>query len=170
MSFRTHGHAGATLQQHTAERVGTCCWAPCSSRGAPASSIHEATSTQGCSLRPLPNRRSKPTGCLQALPHAALLPQQPQRRGTEPSTQGLGSRAQTPCLPLGCPLPALPMPPQPTGLHRVPTTVPSCPVPTCPCQTPRPSPAAARSGGLGANSEGKPMCIAPFSEPAAAPC
>lgn len=175
VSFRTHGHAGATLQQHTGalqtQQKGLGCAA-----GLPAApevpQHHPSMRSHPPGLQPSSTAQQEkqthrvPAGTAPCRSPSSGAPAQ----GDGAQHPGAGEQGPNSLPSFGVPTASPPHDPQPTGLHRVPTIVPSCLMPTCPCQTHRPGPAAARSGGLGANSEEKPMCVAPFSKPAAAPC
>lgn len=122
--FRTRGHArDHPAAAHwgypaAAERVGMSSWAPCSSQGAPASPTHEVTSTRGCSSHLLPQKEKQthrvPAGSAPRCSPSSAAPAQ----GDGDQHPGVGeqgtSSPPSPVLPSGCPLPALPVPPQPT--------------------------------------------------------
>lgn len=117
-----------------------------------------------------PTGEANPQGACGHCPTLLSFLSSPITGGRSPAPRGWGAGPKLLAFLWGAHCQPSPCPPSPQGSTGSPPLSPAAPCPPVPVRPPRPGPAAARSGGLGADSEGKPMCVAPFSEPAAAPC
>lgn len=112
-----------------AERVGMCCWAPCSSRGAPASSIHEVASTRVAALIHCPTGEANPQGACGHCPMPLSFLRSPSAGGRSPAPRGWGAGPKLSAFLWGAHCQPSPCPPSPQGSTGSPPLSPaaSCP-------------------------------------------